>query len=273
MSNTTTSSATEPRKSSKRKPEDENETGSPPKKSKKLHGSSSQRKKVDAPTEPSSATAPTKKRSTNIDITLARRDPALLADLFAQKIAKHYKDSSSIEREDMSVSKSWILDTTKLDQPRTAGHLPAYLESFVQGGKDSLSSCGRAASPHTLIIASSGIRVADLVRELRVYDSKDSKVAKLIAKHMKLKENIEFLAKTKVGIAAGTPARLVDLIDQGGMKTEHLKTVVVDGSYLDEKKRSIWDMGDVFGALLRMLHHEKVKARLDDDGGAKVMIF
>jgi protein CMS1 len=273
MSKTTNNSASEPRKASKRKPEDDNETGSPPKKSKKLHGSSSQRRKVDAPANSASTTVPAKERSTTIDSSIAERDPSLLADLFAQKIAKHYKDSSSIEREDLSVPKSWILNTTAFDQPHTASHLPGYLEKFVRGGRDKLLTGAKEASPHTLIVACSGIRVADLVRELRVYDTKDSKVAKLIAKHMKLKENIEYLAKTKVGIAVGTPARLLDLVEQEGLKTEELSTVVVDGSYLDEKRRGIWDMGDVFGALLRLLHHERVKGRLESEDGAKVVVF
>ncbi|KPI40530.1 Protein cms1 [Cyphellophora attinorum] len=273
MSKTARDSATELRKASKRKPEDEREPGSPPKKSKKLHGSSSQRRKVETPSKPASTAVPAKDRSVNIDSGIAERDPSLLADLFAQKIAKHYKDSSLIEREDMSVPKSWIIDTTEFDQPHTAGHLPGYLEKFAGGGRDKLLTGAKEASPDTLIVACSGIRVADLVRELRVYDTKDSKVAKLIAKHMKLKENIEYLAKTKVGIAVGTPARLYDLVEQGGLKIDELKTVVVDGSYLDEKRRGIWDMGDVFGALMRLLHHERVKGRLESEDGAKVVVF
>lgn len=269
MSKAHQETGTSSHKSSKRKLDGENVL--PSKKSKKLHGSSSQRAK--AQEKSSRPTDPIAPRSVDIDENVAKRDPALLADFFAQKIAKHYKDSPSIEREDMAVPQSWLRDTTEFDPAHSASNLPSYLDKFVQGGKASLSTCKTEASPHTIIIASSGIRVADLVRELRVYHSERSKVAKLIAKHQKLKENAEFLAKTRVGIAVCTPARLLALLEQDAIKVKDLRTIVVDASYLDEKKRSIVDMLEVFEPLMRLLHSEKVKARLEDGKGASLLVF
>jgi protein CMS1 len=40
-------------------------------------------------------------------------------------------------------------------------------------------------------------------------------VAKLFAKHIKLKDAIRFLSSTRTGIAVGTPTRLKDLMDDG----------------------------------------------------------
>lgn len=195
-----------------------------------------------------------------------------MADFFAQKIAKHYGDSTSIEQQDMSIPKSWLTDTTDFDESHIASNLSAYLEKFTNGGRETLSTCEAEASPHTLIIASSGIRVADLVRELRVYNTDTSKVGKFIAKHMKLKENIEYLAKTKVGIAVATPARLKDLIEQKAMKLDDMATILIDASYLDEKKRALTDMADLFKPLVELLHHETVKSRLKA-GTSRLLVF
>jgi protein CMS1 len=54
--------------------------------------------------------------------------------------------------------------------------------------------------PHTIVIAASGIRAADLTRGLRDFQSKGKnggKVAKLFAKHIKLSEAIEEMKTTR----------------------------------------------------------------------------
>jgi protein CMS1 len=40
-------------------------------------------------------------------------------------------------------------------------------------------------------------------------------VAKLFAKHIKIKDAIKFLKNTRTGMAVGTPKRLIDLMDEG----------------------------------------------------------
>jgi protein CMS1 len=215
---------------------------------------------------------PAQSRQITLDDSLAVKDPALLSDFFAQKVAKHYKDSTTIEQQDLSIARSWLRDTTDFNEPHSADNLAAYLLKFMPD--DILSSSrSKTATPHTLVIASSGIRVADLARALRSLNSDETKVAKLIAKHMKLKENVEYLAKTKVGIAVGTPARLKDLVDQDAIKTTELKAVVIDASYLDEKKRGIADMAELFKAMLQLLHHKSIRSRLELDNGARILVF
>lgn len=223
--------------------------------------------------ERKASSGPVKVRDIAHDESIAMKDPTLLADLFAHKVAKHYSDSSTIEQQDIGIRKAWLEDTTDFEPPHTAENLPAFLEKFVDGGKDSLSTSETEATPHTIVITSSGIRVADLIRELRVFNSADSKVAKLIAKKMKLKDNAEYLAKTKVGIVVVTPARVRDLIEQDAIQIDALKSVVIDASYLDEKKRSITDMVELFKPLLQVLHHEKVEQRLEGGDGANILVF
>lgn len=50
---------------------------------------------------------------------------------------------------------------------------------------------------------------------MRTFVTKDSTVAKLFAKHIKIQESIKFLKSSRTGIAVGTPTRLKDLMDNG----------------------------------------------------------
>lgn len=217
-------------------------------------------------------TGPAQKRLVSHDDSIAKRDPALLADLFAQKVAKHYGDSTVIEQQDIGISKDWVQDTTDFEPSHTAENLSPFLEKFVQGGKRTLSQSTTEGTPNTLVISSSGIRVADVVRELRDFNMATSKVAKFIAKHQKLKENIEYLSKTKAGIVVATPARLKDLLTQEAIKVTDLKAVVLDVSYLDEKQRGLIDMSEVFKPLLDVLSHQSIKERLEQ-GETKLLVF
>ena len=73
----------------------------------------------------------------------------------------------------------------------------------------------------------------DDARALRKFQTKDAVVAKLFAKHIKLRGAIEYVKKTRfsvqciprdlnlyadysrVGIGIGTPSRIIDLLDSG----------------------------------------------------------
>ncbi|KAK5232150.1 Protein cms1 [Exophiala xenobiotica] len=203
-------------------------------------------------------------RQTDLDETIAMMDPALLADHFA----------NSIELEEQYLPTKSFRNTTAFDKPHAGTKLPEFLEQFAENGKAELSACEEEASPHTLIIAPSGIRTADLNRELRVFNTEESKVAKLIAKHMKLHENIDYMRKNKVGIAVGTPTRVKDLIDADAMKTSDIRRIVVDGSYKDEKKRSIFEMEELFRPLLALLNMEQIRKRYGaEEDKVEILVF
>lgn len=221
----------------------------------------------------SSKPAPERPEQTSCDETIAVRDPALLSDTFAQAIRRHYGDSTSLEQGDWHLSSKVFLDTTSFDKPHLAKHLPEYLTTF-SGSDDDLSTCSESGAPHTLVIASSGIRVADLVRQLRSLTPPDTSVGKFFAKHMKLKANIEFAKKTKIGIAAGTPSRLKELIENDAIKVESLRRIVIDASYQNDKNFTIFDMADAFRPMLQMLNTERMKARLiNGDDKLQIMVF
>ncbi|OAG39325.1 hypothetical protein AYO21_06529 [Fonsecaea monophora] len=188
-------------------------------------------------------------------------DPSLLADHFAKNIQKWFSTSSPIELEDMYLPKKAFLDTTSYTKERLAANLPDFLEQFSAGGKEGLSICEEVGSPHTIVLAMSGMRIADLMRELRVFKSQGSKVGKFMPKHMKLEMNIKFLQSNKVGIAIGTPERLNQLLEAEALKTQGLQRIVVDGSYHDEKRSNIFTIGQIFRPMVAFLNDDNIRQR------------
>jgi protein CMS1 len=128
-------------------------------------------------------------------------------------------------------------------------------------------------APHTIIVTASGIRAADVCRSLKSGLPKQGvekpSVAKLFAKHMKVAEQVAFLNKEKyagrlsisswiltccrIGFGVGTPDRLAALLEDGALSTANLKQVVIDVSYIDQKKRGILDMKELHESLLKFL--------------------
>ncbi|KIW74039.1 hypothetical protein PV04_02107 [Phialophora macrospora] len=212
--------------------------------------------------EKAKATKSKPERPVGEDVVAA--DPALLADRFAKYIQKYCPDSSNIELEEQYLPTKAFLDTTDYDKDRVAANLPDFIERFSAEGKSGLSACDEKASPHTLVVTSSGIRTADLYRELRVFQNGEAKVGKLIAKHMKLKDNIEYMQGNKIGIAISTPFRFNQLVDADALKTGNLRRIVVDGSYCDEKKNTIFMMAQTFNPLVTLLNKESIRQRYRD---------
>lgn len=113
-----------------------------------------------------------------------------------------------------------ITNTTSWEKPRTADHLPEYLEQFATSrrkrkGHKLTDAPLDKGSPHTLVIAGAGLRAADLTRALRRFQTQQALVAKLFAKHIKLKEAEEMLKKSRINVGVGTPQRIIDLLDRG----------------------------------------------------------
>ncbi|KAK6371371.1 Protein cms1 [Exophiala oligosperma] len=216
---------------------------------------------------------PPPRRPTEVDETIAMMDPALLADHCAKTMRKHNPKSSSIELEEQCLPTKAFRDTTSFAGIHSTGRLGAFLEQFTENGKTVLTACDAEAAPHTLVIAPSGIRAADLYRELRVFNSEQSKVAKFIAKHMKLQENVEYMQKNKVGIVIGTPARIMDVIAAGAIKPGSVRRIVVDGSYCDEKKRNIFGMRELFQPLQALLNLEAFRTRYSTQDRLEILVF
>lgn len=216
-------------------------------------------------------TEQTESKQAQVDEAIASLDPSLLGDHFAKAVRKYFPKSSSIELEELYLPTKAFTDTTNFKKTRVAGNMPDFLEKFSENVKDTLVQT-EGGGPHTLVITSSGIRTADVARELRVFNKADCHVAKLIAKHMKLKENVEYMKKNPVGIAISTPMRLSDLADtDDALNLETVKLIVVDASYKDGKNRSIFEMQELFGPLVAFLNRVAFRDRYGN--GLQIMVF
>ncbi|CAN8100686.1 unnamed protein product [Discula destructiva] len=213
-----------------------------------------------------------------INTMFARMDPDLLADYVAACTKRFGTDLSPVELSDLYVPAGAIRDTTSFAEARVKEKLPDFLESCVAGESEveqkRLGSAPKEkGAPHTIIVAGAGLRAADLVRAARKFQKKDSLVAKLFAKHFKVAEQVDFLKKNRTGIAIGTPARLIDLLENGGLSVQHLKRIVIDVSHIDQKKRGIMDMKDTMLPLAKWLSRKEFKDRYTADRNPIELLF
>src|SRR5690606_37885419 len=114
------------------------------------------------------------------------------------------------------------------------------------------------------------------------------------AKHMKIEEQINMLGKSRTGIGVGTPARLMDLMENGetsllkmaclgptlltefhagALSIAHLKRIVVDASHVDQKKRGVMDMKDTMIPLARLLSKKELMERYGSEESPLDLIF
>lgn len=209
----------------------------------------------------------------NFDPSIAQMDPSLLADHFAKAIKRFYKSETELQLEKRYLPSSTFSDTTSYTAKRKKSIFGRFLEGVLPGSTHDLDQRTKEkASPHTLFICPSGLRAADLARELRTYHSTGNEVAKLFAKHFKIEQQSVYLRKASVGFGVGTPDRVKKLIDSGALKTGRLERIVIDGSYLDEKSRGFWNMADLFMPMLDLLKMKEVQKKLETRD-MKVIVF
>ncbi|KAK8176307.1 U3-containing 90S pre-ribosomal complex subunit-domain containing protein, partial [Phyllosticta citribraziliensis] len=203
--------------------------------------------------------------------SVGRMDSRLLADYMAQRTKRFEPDLSFVELEDRYVPENSICDTSSWDGERTLDQLPAFIEKFAQG--DLTKAPKSNGAPHTIVVAASGIRAADVTRGLRKFEQKGTKVAKLFAKHIKLKEAIESCTRLKMNFGVGTPQRISDLVGDGALSTSNLKRIIIDASHIDVKKRGIMDMKETQVPLAQLLGREELKSRFGQPGGIEVVFY
>ncbi|OXV09662.1 hypothetical protein Egran_02580 [Elaphomyces granulatus] len=196
-------------------------------------------------------------------VNLGKMDGRLLADHFMQRARKLNKELTAVELNDLHIPEQAFRDTTSF-QLRTLDNLPAFLRAYSPNKGNGLLKASEAkGTPHTLVVASAGLRAADLLhfRALRSFQTKEAIVAKLFAKHIKLDEAKKFVQRTRINIGVGTPQRLIDLIESKTLKVQELERIVIDGSYIDQKKRGIFDMKEMHFPLLQLLGCSELRKR------------
>ncbi|KAG9243566.1 U3-containing 90S pre-ribosomal complex subunit-domain containing protein [Calycina marina] len=208
-----------------------------------------------------------------INRAFAHMDNRLLADYLAQRTRTYEKDLSAIEWEERYLPANAIQDATTWDKPRNLENLPAFLEKFAGNTTKLWSASKKNGSPHTIIVAGAGLRAADLARAVRKYQTNDVMVAKLFAKHMKVKEQVSMLKFKRTGIAVGTPKRLQDLMEDGALAIDRLERIIIDCSHIDVKKRGILEMQDTQIPLMSLLTQNSFRDRYEAEKDTIKLFF
>jgi protein CMS1 len=209
-----------------------------------------------------------------VNHSFERMDGQLLADYVNARTRLYGKELSSVELEDKFISARTVQDGTSWTEPRTTDNLSAFLNK--QSSTLEPTPSKPPGAPHTLVVTVSGIRAADVCRSLKSglpkQGIKNPNVAKLFAKHLKLPDQVAHLKKTKIDYGVGTPDRLIALLEDGALSTANLKRVVIDVSYIDQKKRGILDMKDLHEAVIKLLLRKELVGE-DKQGGDGLFLF
>jgi len=201
-----------------------------------------------------------------VNHAIAHIDSRLLADHVAQRTKRFRPELSLVEADDSCIPEKSIRDTTAWEMPRTQENLAGFLEKFAgsrrkKKGQKLSDSFAEKGCPHTIIVAGAALRAADLTRALRKFQTKEALVAKMFAKHIKLKEAVEMMKKSRISIGVGSPQRIMDLLDDGALSSSKLERVIIDASHIDQKKRGVLDMKETQVPLVKLLTRQELKER------------
>lgn len=133
----------------------------------------------------------------------------------------------------------------------------------------SWSSLPIANGPLVIVIAQSGIRCADLCRDLR---GLPGKVCKLFAKHLKIEDQVTALEKAS--IAVGTPNRIHKLCELEALKLSNCRLVVLDMS-ANEKQFTLLDQQQLQQDTVKWLHQYVLNLTVSrgPDSKLKIALF
>ena len=186
------------------------------------------------------------------------------------------KSLSDIEVDDIKPKNDeWCLTEIEPATTRTdVSNLSPYLKKLIPTWEQDcgvLTKSGTKGSPVMLIITSSAVRAVDMLRHTAPFKGESCKTAKLFAKHFKLEEQSKSLGEKLSHLAVGTPHRVIALIENGSLKLDRLKYVVVDWSWRDVKMRGLTNMPMVKESFVELFHHH-LFARCCD-GNLSVALF
>ncbi|KAJ2556728.1 Protein cms1 [Coemansia sp. RSA 1933] len=175
-----------------------------------------------------------------------------IAQLELDDIAMQEKHVYRAEKEPSWGSDSYLEDLVKTAVPNTVG------KSKITFG-----------APQVLVICSSALRVLELVKRLRPLSQRT--VLKLFSRHIKIAEHKRILKSAPVDIAIGTPNRIHKLMQDGDLKPNRLRLVVID-SWVDDKMRVVIDMDDTRADLFAIWRDILLPASTNPDFAFKFRI-
>ncbi|CAE6434100.1 unnamed protein product [Rhizoctonia solani] len=202
--------------------------------------------------------------------------PDALAQHLERSLAKAFPKMAQLERDDLVIPESSIVDTTTFTAERTDSSLPDFITLTCPTLASRIAQRPKHhAAPTAIVLAGAALRVADLTRAIRPLKGESGgEIAKLFAKHFKLKDHVAHLAKTRVGVAVGTPARISQLLaEPDALSVKALSHIVLDLTFVDTKQRTLLDIPETRVDTLRgVLGDSRIRERLLN-GKTKIVLF
>jgi len=195
----------------------------------------------------------------------ADQAPDALAEYMHSSQTKTFSKLSSVELEDIRIPESAFADTTAWTSPRTLDCISDFIGKVVPVLKTRLAQKPKDNGAPTLLFISGGaLRVADVTRTFKsttLRGEKGGDVAKLFARHFKLEEHVQYVKRTRIGVAVGTPGRIGKLLcDTDAISITALTHIVLDISFQDAKKRTLLDIPETRDEVFKLVFgSEKIK--------------
>ncbi|TIB00639.1 hypothetical protein E3P96_02598 [Wallemia ichthyophaga] len=225
---------------------------------------------VEQPQQKKKKTKKTKHWSSQVP-QVAKSAQSSQYDFLKDQLKSVYGKLSDIEIEERVIPETAIDATHEYSLPRNKDTITDFISTQFSNLKDSLSKPNKQkGSPRLLVICSSAIRCADVVRSLKQLNpSKDIPIAKLFAKHIKLHEQKDFLQSNQTVIAVATPNRAKSLIEDGTLNTKYLSLILLDSSYTDDKQRTLFDVPETKTQLFDLLNLKSIYERFKGEIGGQ----
>ncbi|KAI5958051.1 hypothetical protein KGF57_002859 [Candida theae] len=204
--------------------------------------------------------------------------PEVIAEFINSKISRKHTKLSALELSELYFTKSDIRSTSEFTKPRTLDNLSEYINQRFKnmlpgkqqdkpnknknksknknknkkGGEARKDTDGEVhkseeSRKFIAIVSMSAIRACDVHRATK--DLNGSSL-KLINKN-KLDVDLKLVKSTRSRVLCCTPGRLQKVLNssESQLQKDEVKIILVDNSYLDQKKQNIWDIKETFEVL------------------------
>lgn len=182
----------------------------------------------------------------------------IIADYLNNRLTQKNPDLSALELSELYFKKSDIRSTAEFTEERNLENLPKFISSKFKNmlpekkkgsknKKNDKKDVENDERKFIVILSMSALRACDVHRATRELAGSS---IKLINKN-KLPNDLKILKTTNSRVLCCTPGRLLKILNNndGELKKEELKILIVDNSFLDPKLQNVWDIAETTATL------------------------
>ncbi|KAG9288521.1 hypothetical protein G9A89_015727 [Geosiphon pyriformis] len=197
-----------------------------------------------------------------------------------QRLVKKLSVEELGERE---LTEDIFIDTSQFLKLRSLDNMTAFIKRYIPNHWNLLKPplFGQQGAPLLLILTLSRERATNIIRVIKTEGSiaiKNETILKLFSKKLKLQGLERFLRNNSFNIAVGTLNRTLKLLrESDSLRLFRLKHILIETSWRDEKKRTIFHVPEYTEDLVQLLGMKKINQRLkavdDEDSKTRVLFY